>query len=175
VGGQSGAWKGTFLGWDRVFDFLAARDPENGQVRRVREELQARLPPGTPVETNVSVVDSSTGLKLTDIDVLVDGKVIVLLKGGRNSGRGQLLQAELFLPIDRNGTPNLLIMETNPDALPVVVYVAHLGPHARRGLESAGINSFGGGANAAQRRAEFQHFLDEIHALITSPPNTPSP
>lgn len=158
-----------------MYDFLASRDPENGQVRNVRERLQAMLPLGTPVETNVSVVDSSTGGKLTDFDVLVNSRVIVLMKRGRNSGQGQLAQAETFLAFDRNGHPNPLIHETNPNALPVVVYVTHLGPHARRGLESVGILTFGGGSSSTLRQAEFQQFLRVIVILATSPSNPSSP
>jgi hypothetical protein len=89
-----------------MYDLTSPRDPENGQVRSIREQLQARLPAGTPVETNVPVTNGAGGPKITDIDILVKNRVVVLVKGGPSTGSGQLAQAENFLPIDRQGAPN---------------------------------------------------------------------
>jgi hypothetical protein len=158
-----------------MYDLTSPRDPENGQVRSIREQLQARLPAGTPVETTVPVTNGAGGPKITDIDILVNNRVVVLVKGGRSTGSGQLAQAENFLPIDRQGAPNPYIHETNPNDLPIVVYVTHLGPHARQGLEAAGVQTFGGGRNASERHAQFLLFLDHVVSLAAPPPAATPP
>ena len=156
-----------------MYDLATQRNPENAQTTRVRRELQARLPSRIAVDTNVAVIDAQTGVLISDIDVLVDARVIVLLKEG--NGAGQLREAELYLPFDRVGVPNPDIVETNPNSYPVVVYATRLGPHSRRGLENLGIITFGGGRNAAERQTEFFRFLDEVVNLVTPSIGPPTP
>jgi hypothetical protein len=155
-----------------MYDLAAPRNPENAQTTAIRLGLQARLPAGTSVETNVQVIDSVTRGLITDIDVLVDARVIVLLKDG--NGSGQLRAAEPFLPFDRQGVANPDFAETNPSGFPVVVYATRMGPHSRRGLENVGIATFGGGRNVAERQAEFLRFLDYVVNLGTPSTGTPT-
>jgi hypothetical protein len=145
-----------------VYDLTAPRNPEDALTARVRRDLQRRLP-AAAVESNVPVVDSTTGQLLTDVDVLVVGRAIVLLKNG--NGSGQLAEAELFLPALRDGTPNPLLPETNPGNLPVVAYASRLGPHAAAGMRAAGIEVFGGGRTRAERDAEYGRLLDHLQNL----------